>query len=389
MKRQFWRVLGVLLLAGLGWLLWRMEWVELDQGAEPTAAAKRNPYLAAEQFIQAQGRAVRNEMGLHQLKQAPEQGEVLWLIDAYGALSRDQAEELLNWVWDGGLLIMTGQNPYRGPESLDADYLFDFFGVEVTRPTARTNQATVIDAILGLASDCGSWMDPAAVRFMPGGEQIQVGFPEPSFLRLEQAQDALVLSDHRGPRLAQFDYGAGRVTLLADSRLWTNPYISCRDNAYLLWRLVGDGQSVRILRNQEAISLWQLLWQHAGWSLGLTLALVLLYLWRQGVRFGPVVVEETGQRRRFMEHIQASARFLWRHRQVTSLLEPLRAEIETRLTQRVPGYGAWPEARRYEEIARLTGLPESVVAQAMTATPQDETRLTYYVQDLQTIRNNL
>src|SRR5690606_8723677 len=147
------------------------------------------------------------------------------------------------------------------PESLEEDVLFDFFGVEVTRAYSKGNreiEKTVVDVIVGLASDCGSWMDPAEVRFTPGGQQVQVGFPGYSRLRLEQAEDELVVSDSRGARMAQFEYGAGRVTLVADSRLWTNTYISCRDNAYLVWRLAADGNSVRILRNQEATSLWHL-----------------------------------------------------------------------------------------------------------------------------------
>jgi len=393
-KGRIWLIGVLLVTGGLGWWLWQTEWVEIHQGATPTVAAKRNPYLAADRFLQAQGMAVQSEIGLHSLRRPGQLQniETLLLIDAYGALSEALAGQVLAWVWDGGQLVMAGQNPYRIPESLREDFLFDHFGVEVKRPSGRPREAfefTVLDDILGTASPCGIDIDPAEVRFAPGGEQVQVGFPSQNRLSLERAHSDLVVKDHRGPRLAQFEYGAGRVTLLADTRLWTNNYIGCRDNAYLLWKLVGDGQSVLVLRNQEATSLSQILWQRAGWCLSLGLALLVLFLWRQGLRFGPVAVEVGRQRHRFMEHIQASARFLWRHGQAATLVETLRADIEAKVAQRLPGYAAWPEARQHEELARLTGLSQTQVAQAMAAAPQDELRFTHCVQDLQTIRNNL
>src|SRR5690606_40824221 len=67
-KGRIWLIGVLLVTGGLGWWLWQTEWVEIHQGATPTVAAKRNPYLAADRFLQAQGMAVQSEIGLHSLR---------------------------------------------------------------------------------------------------------------------------------------------------------------------------------------------------------------------------------------------------------------------------------------------------------------------------------
>src|SRR5690554_7634179 len=99
-KGRIWLIGVLLVTGGLGWWLWQTEWGEIQQGATPTVAAKRNPYLAADRFLQAQNMAVQSEIGLHSLRRPGQLQniETLLLIDAYGALSEALAGQVLAWV---------------------------------------------------------------------------------------------------------------------------------------------------------------------------------------------------------------------------------------------------------------------------------------------------
>ena len=390
-------VIGVLLLGLLAWWLWNLEWVELESGREPTEQARREPYLAAVRFLEGLGVTVQQEQGLSRLDgkleaPLPSTDDVILLIDTFGILSRSRAERLRQWVNEGGRVILGARNPYVSDRELEQDALFDLYGVTVQRGIdAHLDDEEVprtIRDLLAPNDPCSRLLTPFRFRFANDSQDIQVAFPD--WLTLETENDAVTagLEDSLGPRLLQFEEGAGHITFLTSTELWTNPYIGCHDNAYMLAQLAVTDGKVWLLVNQEAPSLLQLLWQRAWlWLLALLLW-VALFLWRRAVRFGPIIQMPSEHRRRLLEHIEAGAGFLWRHRQREGLIAPLREQVWARAKQRLGHQGDSP-AGLYKALAQLTDIPVASVERALAGPVTDEAAFIRAVSNLKTMKERL
>ena len=106
--------------------------------------------------------------------------------------------------------------------------------------------------------------------------------------------------------------------------------LSGADHAALLDSLIrstGDGGTVGFMRG-SGMSLWVLLRQYL-WPVLVALGLwLLLWLWKNFSRFGPVEAESAPPvSRGYEHHLEALGDFQWRLDRAASLLAPLREQI--------------------------------------------------------------
>src|SRR5690606_20163373 len=100
----------------------------------------------------------------------------------------------------------------------------------------------------------------------------------------------------------------------------------CHDNAYVVWRMLRDSDKVWLVLNADSPSFWRHLWQLSAIGCILLLAALVIWLWHKVPRFGPVLEQRTTGRRQFLDHIQATAQFLFRKQGNDALITPLREE---------------------------------------------------------------
>ena len=138
-----------------------------------------------------------------------------------------------------------------------------------------------------------------------------------------------------GEGLKSFSRGYGRITLVADAHPFRNRYLAERDHAALLSELARiDGGRLVWFLNGARISFWKMLWEQGWMGLVAVAALVACWLWKNLPRFGPTLEGEDRVARDFAEHLALTGAFLWRHRQVAALLEPLQRDVQTALARR-------------------------------------------------------
>lgn len=183
-----------------------------------------------------------------------------------------------------------------------------------------------------------------------------------------------------GPRgrraFLSFPRGEGRITLLADAKLWRNRHIGEKDHAELLWEVARLGPSTRavwVVRSTR-VSLFELIWQHGRRPLiGLGLFLA-VWLWWATRRFGPRLPDPEGASRDFTHHIAMSGHFLWRQRAIPALVDPVRRRIRARHGLREDGHREGWEEESLARLARQSGLDEPSVARALWGAPPGEAR---------------
>jgi hypothetical protein len=168
--------------------------------------------------------------------------------------------------------------------------------------------------------------------------------------------------------------------------IWDNQHLHLLDHAWWLRRVSDDRERVWFVRSMTMPSLGNWLWRHS-WPLMIALAVVLvLFLWQRLPRQGNMLSPPAGRDRDFLEHLRATARFLWRTDNRRPLLAALRRQVEMGLTEHpLPA----DEAERIHYLARQAGTSDEKVSRALHKTPGDRDELIEFVATLQLLRSRL
>jgi hypothetical protein len=426
-------------MLGLGfWLSQQINWTEEEVNAGLSDAARKDPFYAAKLFLQRQGVATQTLRNLSLLDNLSWQGQpltkddTLVLLNAHKLLQGKRLKNLLDWVERGGVVIASTDNPFIGNNTDTRDLLLDHFEISVRRPLYGKNALDDLDELdddeldgdedyyseeysdeeyldedyLAEAADNDATDDEENAEdadlvckpFISPTETLLPQEPEPllidyslgqSFDHYGEAPGTLSSNDN-GLQLAYFNRGVGRVVINSDNHIWQNQRIECHDHAYLLWRLINPKGKVWFVINQEAPSLWVILWRSTPYGAAAALLALAFWLWAKAARFGPILTRTSSGRRSLAEHIHASAMLLWRRQQHPYLVTQLRAELRQFLLLHYPQFDNWSQADQIAHLQTLTTLTPAELDKALFSTqlltPQD---FTTAVACLQMIRKSL
>lgn len=356
------RILTLLVIAaGLAagiWFFTHFERVAEEREVGYRGEARFNQMLAARRFLQSDGTAARTVQGIDELP--PAQGTLIIPTNRY-EMSTAQAQALLRWVEQGGHAVVSpaarfGSGSPSGPDAAGkensaaaGDPLLAQLGVAVVHP--RLNADAVV---------------PVDIDWPESKDFLQVNMPPYQRLRLTQAA-ALTLEDEHGIYLARYARGKGHVTVVASLQFLNNCGIGRYDHAAFLWHLAHFHRSGPVWLvfkdTMPGLPLW--LAEHAWQAMVSAAVLLAAWLWYAGMRFGPPLPIPALARRRLMEHIEASGRFLWRAGQAERLLKAVRQSLFRTLELRHPAWAGVPSAELYRRLGAAARLPAAEVQGAL------------------------
>ncbi len=442
----------VLLTLFAMWIYKNITWeeVEIDRGYSKEAL--KNDFLAAELFLKKQGVAVTHAKNFILLDKFSWRNtplgdkDTIILINGHKTLSQTRYDNLMKWVENGGTLIASTQNPFIGDHTDAQDLLLENFGIEITPEVEDTDNRSAMDKLTDelkkiskgdqhnedetdkeaepenetLNDDvrADKKNDPAEkneakessaktkkptsdkhyrchhqepvtnIAFYGEDKPLAFDFSQASaFTYYENNEDA---SDGELMHLVYFDHGEGSITITSDNSIWENRRIDCHDHAYGLWRLINPEGRVWILMNQDAPSLWIIVWRNAAYGAIAALIGLFLWLWAKSQRFGPILVNEQLARRSLAEHIYASAMLLWRKQQHPQLIKLLRNDISERINQYHPHIAHASQHEQLVYLQQLTHISTRDIQHALFAEDLRHPQLfTTAVAALQTIRKAL
>lgn len=366
-------VLAVLGGAGGYWFYKNFSLVteEVYVGFPP--AARLNSLLAAEHFLSANGRTVKS---LPSLRELPPPTATLIVTGARLDVGEARAEELLDWVETGGHLIVEAETSDPDEASLRTDWLLDALGISAEY-TNKPSEAYGHPLDLDLAQ-----ADDFMLVQLPRNDLL---VPD------EEMEPDATLGSEYGNHVLHYAWGDGGLTVLNGARFMQNQNIDDYDNAAFLLHLVNlspDGE-VWLVYAGDMPPLWKWIWEHA-WMVVLS-AVLLLTAWlvARSRRFGPIVLPPPLERRRLIDHILASGRFLWRAGHHQKLLQSAREAVRRALVLRQPGLALRPAAEQVAHLAALSGEPPEDVERAMLKPAADELDFTRTIQLLAKLREKL
>jgi len=323
---------GVLALAAIGvlWFLSAFERVPAKEWVGPSGDARRNPYLAAERFAERMGLRARQIRSLSDLDTLSRTG-VLLLPNRRQAIDPRRLRGVVAWVEGGGHLIAEAE--LLGV----ADPLLDLLGV--------------------LRASAPPPGKPAAVE-LPGGRTLNVSIFGAASLQAPDQDVWFRVGNAEAARLLAFPRGKGVVTAASGLHFARNGVIGTNDNAEFLWQLIELSPSavLQVYLRPERLSLWGFLKQHATPVLAATAALLVLWLWRLGPRFGPVAPDLPPARRRLLDHLRASGRYYWTKGLRARLVAAARDAALRRIARVQPDFATAPAAERVSRLSSLTSV---------------------------------
>ncbi|MCZ6889570.1 MAG: DUF4350 domain-containing protein [Gammaproteobacteria bacterium] len=384
------RVMAGMLLVACTVMLYLIEWVEVGQGTMYSDEARRNPYLAAAKFAERLGVTVHRVDGLKLLDELPSNDDVILFASSRRALSERRLDSLMDWVAEGGNLILLATGFWDDELGAVADPVLGRIGIamhpvsdEAEAAEDRLQVELTEIAIEAIDHDvlCGPAQSLVAMNFEDNDDgQLIAALTSDRYLKYQGDASVGWAANGSGYQLVQVSVGDGWVTALTSLRLWRNRIIRCNDHAHILRLLVGEGRSMWWLFNTEMPPLWELVWEnHRTMVMALGLMLV-LWVWHQTFRAAPATALEKTQRRAVLEHVTGVARFLWQQRRGDALLAALRQEV-------IAGRRGAALKRWVDEVARLSEYDaETIMAALQEPVGTDSDRFVRAVRILQGLR---
>lgn len=357
--------IAVMLLASAG-----CSYKEVEREIGYKGPARLNPWLAAERFAEATGFEVVSSGTW----QEPDWRDSVWFVPGMLVGNQLFARKLSEWMDEGGHLVLLLENA----ESETNDWGFQRSAPPVIEPPLR-------DLIEGAGITISDGDDlPSLIAAEYGGR---------SFIVNADPQVRVHIGDTAEPGvLASTNHGEGRITVVADARMFRNRYIDADEHAALLAAILNDADKqwrAGFMRG-SGTSFWGLLADHL-WPLLIALgAWLVFWLWRCFGRFGPLeAADEPNNLRGYDHHLEALGGFHWEIDRAAGLLAPVRARIAEH-GHHLRTRAGRPETELHEFLAERAGLPRDHVAQALAnSPPNDAATLTRITTDLQKILHSI
>lgn len=422
----------LVVLLGLLVALWyyNLEWEEKEIDLGPSLEARRNPVLALQRLLESRGQTVqfvRGFAGLERLQFAdmtvgPDDAMVL--LNTGRNLRQPQVDRLWQWMEAGGRVLVAVDNPHFDMTALDDDPLLDQLGLglagrywdelaeeedtedeedadaespasseEDSADTSDTSSDTETDknADDNAGTEC-RWRDITVPVTLDAHDDVDLQMEFVSGVSFtDMGTEARILSAYEEKLfLVHQRVGAGEIYAIPTMQALHNENIHCEDNAYAVWQMLDGSDNVWLILNADSPSFWRHLWELSAFGCIALLAALAIWLWHKVPRFGPVLELHTTGRRQFLDHIQATAQFLFRKQGSAALITPLREEILQKLRLRHPGFSQLSTDDQIAKVVQLSGMSRTDVQLALyRPLPVPDLAFVDMVQRLQHLRNAL
>ena len=384
----------LLLVAAVTWFLQNYEQVDIEVETDVAEAVRTNPLIAAERFLTANGHDAASVSGRQLLDELPAPSDTLIINNLFHSLSTAREEALLDWIENGGHLVMTPKKSWTERE--DSGYgLLDRLGIH--RHGSDFTLFGLSPGILAgeerISFHFPGIRDPLEAQFRSTtwlhSDKRPPDFAIPKGGLAEEASGSAELDGSPSDpeyHLVQLTYGSGRVTVTSDNRFLTNDLIGEYDHAWLLLLLIQSHGKVWLLYDKSMPSLWSLLVQHTSPLLAAAALLLCLVLWYSMRRIGPLVEPVENRRRDLIEHLDATSRFFWRNGDLAYVTRATQQRVLDYWKKQHACLMRMPEQEQAEWISKHSGLERNEVEYALFRDAVTREQLTRQAQLIQLLR---
>jgi hypothetical protein len=319
--------------------------------------ARRNPWLAAERLLERMGHPateLREFDGLRGLAS----DAILVLPQGRQTIPEPLRAGIVDWVRNGGFLVVEAEYPGI------ADPMINEFGVK----RAENMRDGPEDRRAGAGSDShtddnfgrnGDGIDTDSLSLtvlkLPGSSLTSTVWMEAGFSLVSENAWFRAGTDYAA-NLLLLREGDGMVTVVNDLDFAMNNDIANLDHAQAVVELARFAQRsgpVIFFNNPGQPSLMTWLREHAWAPISAAALALCIWLWKSIPRFGPITPDGDRARRRLLDHLRASGRFLWTRGQGERLLEVSREACLRQISRALPDFETATESTQASRLIRM------------------------------------
>jgi hypothetical protein len=285
----------------------------------------------------------------------PSPDTVIVLGDWNWSFMPERRQRLEQWVSGGGRLVVS-----RGP--LADEEFNSWTGVTREKVEARDKKAVCIPGRPCSNEDGWATTDPGRSN----RRWVICDLAQLSYLSTTRKVSWQLHDQRSHAQVLRIPVGRGSVTILnADPFEEQGPL--CGDNALLFAAAtqLHRGDTIEFLSEQDGESLLALIWRYGAPVVGLLAALIALWLWRSGVRFGPLMAVPDAARRSLAEQIRGTGQFTLRFGGGHTLHAAVARAFDETAARQVPHYDRLALEARLTTLAPLTGFGAGELSAAL------------------------
>lgn len=357
-----WIVGGALLLAFallIGWIARNTYWEEITLRRAPRGEAARNPFYGVQRLATELGARAEWRRSLGEL---PDHHDALLVLAHWHwDLIDTRRAELERWVESGGRLLLDGS--LAGGEEALAEW--SGLRMQIEADTADHWLAGPSFDAYAHCWDLDLTTGHSVTK--PGRDSYTICGLRTSGAIASTTPLEWAAEDADGIQAARVRVGQGWVILINGQPFRTHEIL--RDDNGVLFVDVTSlrrGDHVIFVSDEQHHSLPALIWLHGAPAVLLASALIALVLWRNSVRFGPLLAPLESPRRSLAEQIRGTGRFLLRVDGGRALHAAMVRALHEAARAKIASYDELSADARIAAVARISGIEADLLADTVS-----------------------
>jgi hypothetical protein len=370
---------GVVIAGFIIWFCSHLRFTETQVPLPLKGEAVTNPYYAAIKLAEQ----LHAKAAWERVFSVPATDSVMLLSNWNWSLSRARRERIEAWVANGGRLVIDNSviggaeefEEWAGVSKIDHDADADADADdadEVTetsdddstedekKPKRRLNrnERRLVEQFID--EDCTTLTEDVSKR------SLSVCGVDPSVSLSSSRQPQWALHGDHGTEALRVAVGRGSVTVLnAAPFRYRDFFRGDHPSLFVAATQLHHGDAVFFFTEEDHASLLALTWRFGAPVVLLLAALVVLALWRNTSRFGPLVALPEKARRSLAEQIRGTGEFTLRFGGGRALHAALVRALREAAVRRLPAYDRMSAEERVAALAKLTGVLASELGPAL------------------------
>ena len=357
-----WIVVLVAVAALVTWIARNTYWDNMKIPASLRNEAARNPFYGAQHLVEQLGAKSSWDRLLRDV--SPQ--AVIFVSSWHWDLVEGRRSRMEQWVEAGGRLVLDrtlvgGQDEFERWSGISRRTL-------APKPQGKEKDEDEDDRQFKLRRECRFVHQAVPAR---GAKDIdnhsfELCAAEDGSHLVTTRPIAWALDDDFGNQVLRVNVGKGSVTVVNGVPFHFRQFLQ-GDNAALLMAAMQlrEKDEVHFLSEDDHPSMLALMW-YLGWPVVLlALALIALALWRNGVRFGPLVAAPDLARRSLAEQIRGTGLFVIRFGGGRALHAAAVRALNEAARRRIGAYSRLSANERVDAVAKLTGADAGALGPAV------------------------
>jgi len=361
----------------VGLIALNFEIVEEETSSGYSELARSNEFLACERFLKKLNYDVsthQRQISFNQVLKSAQSGTIIMRYNAQ-LETKGTFDELMFWMEKGGHLILELNSSLYPRERETKVGLLKEFNLSLDNKNIFLEDAKDVTTMVQIYRD---------------GEEFETDFVSNYSIGVESEDYTVKVDDENGTHLVEFNVGEGSVTFISDIDIWKNRFIDKYDHAALLVEILGRNPgNIDIITAINMPSLLEIIWFKGKWFCVSMALLLAFYLWSLFEKFGPALALMDTSRRSLIEHLDAAAKFDWRHFRGATLLSSARNDLTKYLDGKHPSIKQKSPQELHQWIHEKTNIPVVDIAAALDGDTANAGKLLHAIQIIQKLRKQL